>query len=218
MLAVVTLAATVPIAITVLERPAMYNGIRHFVFVMPPLAALGGLAGAWCIERAGRLGRAATIGAVAMLLVGLAQPVIAMARLHPFQYTHFNHIAGGVKGADDRYMLDFWGLSFKQVSQALRARLADRNEMPAADRPWRIAVCGPHPPAQVALGSQFAPTWDPKGADFAMMLGEFYCATLDAPLLAEIVRDGVVYARVYDIRGRSIDSLFTIPPVEREEK
>ena len=44
-----------------------------------------------------------------------------------------------------------------------------------------------------------------------MMLGEFYCAKLDAPVLFEIVRDGVVYARVYDIRGRSITSLLTIP-------
>jgi hypothetical protein len=51
-----------------------------------------------------------------------------------------------------------------------------------------------------------------------MMLGEFYCATLDAPVLAEIVRDGVVYARVYDTRGRNVPSLFTIPPVERDKE
>ena len=44
------------------------------------------------------------------------------------------------------------------------------------------------------------------------MLGEFYCAKLDAPLLAEIVRDGVSFARAYDIRGRTISSLFTQPP------
>ena len=55
-------------------------------------------------------------------------------------------------------------------------------------------------------------TWNPKGADFAMMLGEFYCAKLDAPVLFEVVREGVVYARVYDIRGRSFSSLFTVPP------
>jgi hypothetical protein len=43
------------------------------------------------------------------------------------------------------------------------------------------------------------------------MLGEFYCRTLDAPLLAEVVRDGIVFARVYDVRGRSFDSLLTQP-------
>ena len=35
-----------------------------------------------------------------------------------------------------------------------------------------------------------------------------------APILVEIEREGVVYARAYDIRGRSFTSLFTIPPVE----
>mgnify|MGYP003430085693 FL=1 len=76
---------------------------------------------------------------------------------------------------------------------------------------WKIAVCGPHRSPQVELGSDFETTWEPKGADFAMMLGEFYCLRFDAPLLAEVVRDGVVFARVYDIRGRSFETLLTQP-------
>jgi hypothetical protein len=43
----VALAAILPIATTIIARPAMYNGIRHFVFVLPPLAVAGGLAGVW---------------------------------------------------------------------------------------------------------------------------------------------------------------------------
>jgi hypothetical protein len=49
-----------------------------------------------------------------------------------------------------------------------------------------------------------------------MMLGEFYCARLDAPVLFEVVRDGVVYARVYDIRGRSIATLLTVPGIDQQ--
>jgi hypothetical protein len=33
-------------------------------------------------------------------------------------------------------------------------------------------------------------------------------------VLVEIEREGVVYARVYDIRARSVLSLFTIPPLQ----
>src|SRR5262249_47645557 len=40
------LAAVVPVLLTVVLKPAMYNGIRHFVFLTPPLATLGGVAGA----------------------------------------------------------------------------------------------------------------------------------------------------------------------------
>jgi dolichyl-phosphate-mannose-protein mannosyltransferase len=214
-LILVATAAILPIIIAIVTRPAMYNGIRHFVFVTPPLAVLGGLAGAWLIEQASRLPKATTAAAGIVLLVGLIVPIVEMVRLHPYQYAHFNQLAGGIRAADERYMLDYWGLAFKQAGQELRAKLTERLEVPARRR-WRIAVCGPHPAAQVELGPEFLPTWDPKDADFALMLGEFYCAELKAPVLVEIEREGVVFARVYDIRGHNVTSLFTIPPLQRD--
>jgi Dolichyl-phosphate-mannose-protein mannosyltransferase len=211
----VVLAATLPVVITVAARPAMYNGIRHFVFVAPPFAVLGGLAGAWIAQRLERLGRLAAAAGAFVLAAGIASPAVEMARLHPYEYTHFNRIAGGAAGARPRFMLDYWGLSLTQASRQLRAVIAQRGEEPPHGT-WTVAVCGPHPPASVALGPQFTTTWDPKGADFAMMLGEFYCRKLDAPVLFEIVRDGVVFTRVYDIRGRSIPTLLTVPGIDQQ--
>ena len=210
-LLLLALAALLPLAVTIALRPAMYNGIRHFVFVLPPFAVLGGVAGMSLVEVAARRFRFAPIAAAFVLVAGAAVPVAEMIRLHPYEYTHFNGLAGGVTGARGRYMLDYWGLSFKQASEALLATLAERHERKPGDRRWKIAVCGPHRSPQVELGPDFETSWEPSGADFAMMLGEFYCAKLDAPLLAEIVRDGVSYARVYDIRGRSIPTLLTLP-------
>jgi hypothetical protein len=133
-----------------------------------------------------------------------------MVRLHPYEYTDFNHIAGGVPGARPRYMIDYWGLSMTQASRELRAMLESKGEKPPG-RPWTVAVCGPHPAVEVGLGPGYSAIWDPKGADFAMMLNEFYCADLDAPVVLEVVREGVVYARVYDIRGLSISTLLRYP-------
>src|SRR5579871_5497687 len=45
-----TLAATLPIAIAIVKRPALYNGIRHFIFVIPPMTVLGGLAFTWIMN------------------------------------------------------------------------------------------------------------------------------------------------------------------------
>jgi Dolichyl-phosphate-mannose-protein mannosyltransferase len=210
------LAAILPLAVAIATRPAMYNGIRHFMFVIPPLAVLGGLAGGSLLERARQLGRPVLVAGCAFLLAGVALPLIEMVRLHPYQYVYFNRIAGGIRGAEGRYMLDYWGLSFKQASQELLARISERGERAESGRRWKIAVCGPHPPASIALGPQFELTWDSKGADFAMMLGVFYCAKFDAPVLAEITREGVVFARVYDIRGRTFPSLFTYPTVRND--
>ncbi|MEA2989230.1 MAG: hypothetical protein QOG83_1941 [Alphaproteobacteria bacterium] len=207
----VALAALLPPAITILLRPAMYNGIRHFVFVLPPFAVLGGIAGAWVHDRLRQRSRPAAMLAALIFLAGIVAPAVEMIRLHPYEYSYFNRFAGGVRGARDRYMLDYWALSFKQASRGLAAWLNEKGLTRPADRRWKLAVCGPHRSPQVELGPDFETTWDPQGADFAMMLGEFYCATFDAPILVEVKRAGVVYARVYDIRGRSYPSLLTIP-------
>lgn len=206
-----TLAATLPLAIAMVKRPALYNGIRHFVFVIPPMAVLGGVAFAWTMERLRASHRAWQPVALAVFCFGLALPLAEMIRLHPYQYTHFNYIAGTVRGADDRFMLDYWGLALKQASDGLREQLVERQEVPPRNRKWKVAVCGPQRPAQVALGPDFTIGWDSNAADFAMTLGEFYCKGLTAPVMVEIKRDDVVFARVYDIRGRSISSLLSIP-------
>ena len=206
-----TLAATLPLAIAMVKRPALYNGIRHFIFVIPPMTVLAGVAFARGMDWLGENRRVWQPAALAVFAFGLLLPLSEMIRLHPYQYTHFNHIAGTVRTADNFFMLDYWGLALKQASDGLREQLAERQEVPPQHRKWKVAVCGPQRPAQVALGPDFTIGWDSNAADFAMTLGEFYCKGLAAPVMVEIKRDDVVFARVYDIRGRSISSLLAIP-------
>jgi len=84
--------------------------------------------------------------------------------------------------------------------------------------PERIESCGQQARSpeheQVLRPYAFLSLEEPRLYDFALMLGVFYCASLDAPLLTEVARDGVSFARVYDIRGRTISDLFTAPPVK----
>ena len=201
----VALAALLPLAVTIALRPAMYNGIRHFVFVLPPLAVLGGLAGSWLFDVLARCspGFAADAAAAGLRrrprVAGRRDGAAAPLRVHAFQLARRRRRAARATATCSIT----GGFAFKQASQGLagEARRASRSQArrPALeDRGLR--------PASLAAGRarpDFETTWDPQGADFAMMLGEFYCAKLDAPLLVEVVRDGVVYARVYDIRGRS---------------
>jgi dolichyl-phosphate-mannose-protein mannosyltransferase len=210
-LLMLTLAATLPLAIAMVKRPALYNGIRHFIFVIPPMTVLAGIAFAWGMNWLKQNRRSWQPAAVAIFSFGLLLPLGEMIRLHPYQYTHFNHIAGTVRSADSLFMLDYWGLALKQASDGLRDELVERQEVPPHGRKWKVAVCGPQRPAQVALGPDFTIGWDSHAADFAMTLGEFYCKGLTAPVMVEIKRDDVVFARVYDIRGRSISSLLAIP-------
>jgi hypothetical protein len=214
-LLVVIGAAFIPLLFAIVTRPALYNGVRHFLFVVPPMAALAGLGAAWALERLASRGRAAMAAGIVLLLAGIASPVIEMVRLHPYQYVHFNRLIGGIEGADNKFMLDYWGLSFKQAAHELREKLA--GQKPQHGGPWKIAICGPHRGAQVELGDAFEATWDSRGADLALTLGEFYCRDLRAPILVEVTREGIVFARAYDIRGRSFPTLLTIPPPQEEQ-
>jgi len=208
----VVLAALLPIAIAMVTHPALYNGLRHFVFVVPPFAVLGGLAGAWIFAEAREIGKTVLAAVTAVFLIGITLPITDMVRLHPYQYTTFNWASGGTRMAKDSYMLDYWGLAFKQAGEALRARFDAIGLKPPPGRRWIIEVCGPQRPAEVALGPDFETTWDRKRADFAIMLGTYYCRDLTAPILVEINRAGIDYARVYDIRGRPVPKLTTEPP------
>ena len=117
--------------------------------------SLGGLAGAWIARARWRASAALALAAAAVVFAaGVALPVIDMVRLHPYEYAHFNRIAGGV--ARRRAALHARLLGPRVQAGGARhcaSELAERGETPPAGRRWKIAVCGPHPPAQVALGA-----------------------------------------------------------------
>src|SRR5665213_172237 len=206
------LAAALPIALAMVSHPAFYNGVRHFIFVVPPFAVLGGLAFGYLFERARAQGRAAMAALCIILIGGVSLPLYDMVKLHPYQYTAFNTFAGGVRQARHNYMLDYWGLAFKQAADELRSRLAASADRPPNGRKWIVAICGPQAAAQQDLGPQFETTFNEKQADFAMAVGAFYCEYLRAAIMVDIEREGVVYARVYDLRGGPTPKLLTQPP------
>ena len=209
----VIMAAFFPIIVAMIARPALYNGIRHFLFVVPPFAVLGGFAGAAIVDWAAARSRIMLTGAIAIFAVGIALPVSELIRLHPYQYSSFNFASGGVPSAHDKYMVDYWGLAFKEASEKLRAYLDSHHIPQPAGRRWIVEICGPQRGAEVALGPDFETTWDRRTVDFAMMLGTYYCREdLRAPIVAEVRREGELYARVYDLRGRLTPNLLTEPP------
>jgi 4-amino-4-deoxy-L-arabinose transferase-like glycosyltransferase len=213
-LALLVTAALLPIVLAVVTRPVLYNGIRHFLFIVPPMAVLGGVAFAYLFDKLNSYRReAAFAGATAFALIS-GVSVVDMIRIHPYQYALFNQVAGGVRGASDRYMLDYWALGFKEASETLLDKIKEHKLVKPANRKWKVAVCGPAAVVALELGEDFEATNDAKGADFAVSLGTFYCAELFAPIINEVRRDSVVFARVYDIRRLSFSTTYVPNPDE----
>jgi hypothetical protein len=77
--------------------------VRLFLPVFPFLALLAGLGGAWLLRRLGgpdlRKTRLRRVGALALVGLALGEAGFATVRLHPFQASYFNALAGGIPGA-----------------------------------------------------------------------------------------------------------------------
>jgi hypothetical protein len=214
-LALLVAAALLPIILTVVTRPVLYNGIRHFLFVVPPMAVLAGVAVAYLFEKLDKYRRSVAVAGAAVFSLIVGVTVVDMVRIHPYQYALFNQVAGGVRGAGDRYMLDYWALGFKEASETLLEKIKEQNLQKPSNRKWKVAVCGPAAVVALELGEDFEATNDAKGADFAVSLGTFYCAELYAPIVNEVRRDSVVFARVYDIRRLNFSTTYAPVPEEK---
>jgi len=101
-----------------LPQAVNFDGVRHFLEVFPPLAAVAGLGAATLIGLAGRLrpalaSRPAKAALLALLLLPGAWQIVAT---HPFQIAYWNALAGGTAGAEKLNLPqagDYWGMSYR---------------------------------------------------------------------------------------------------------
>ncbi len=204
-LGAVAFAALFPLAVFVIARPTAYNGLRHVLFVLPPLVLLAALAlerlWARCETHSHTAGRtfAAALGLLLALQAGL---VVA---LHPQQYIYFNAFAGGVAGAHGRWEQDYWGNSLPEAVRGLETLLIGENGGRPPPHPARVAVCGNE---QAVTGD--LPPWlvyEEKWhrADFLIALTHDGCdRELPLPNAVVVERLGAPLAVVKDLRGHAL--------------
>jgi len=133
--ACLAIAAFGPIAAQVATHSTIYDAQRHFLFVLPPLAALAGAAIVRFLSEPGLTLtlRAATLGA---LLGAFGVLACDMLRLHPYEYVYFNHLVGGLPGAAPRFETEYWGASYAEGMAWLAGQL-DPDDV----TPVRVATC-----------------------------------------------------------------------------
>lgn len=121
-----------------LLHPAIYDGIRHFLFLLPVIATLASIA---CIEFFKKKPWEMIQKAVGGLtLLGILIAGVDLIRLHPYEYVYFNELVGGVKGAYGKYETDYWVASMKEAVQWLQT-----HELTEPNRVYKVCAFG-HPP------------------------------------------------------------------------
>jgi hypothetical protein len=201
-IAAVAIAAVLPVLYFIVARPTAYNGMRHFLFVVPSLTVLAALA----FDRALRATSARPLrSALALgLALGCAAQLRTLIALHPNQYVYFNTLVGGPRGAQGRYELDYWGTSLAEATQRLARDLEQRGELPKPGQPpLKVYVCG-----NLWSAATYFPAWLAperiEDADFQIAIAQFYCEDpKGSRRLLDVTRDGAVLSYVDDLRPGS---------------
>jgi hypothetical protein len=195
----VAFAILFPIAYAVAIKAVLFDGMRHFIFVLPLIAAASALVIDRVLDRvtAPRLRRAA-IGALATY--GMVH-VVLMARLHPDEYVYYNAFIGGTEGAQGLFKLDYWANSYAEAVHGLRERLKAEYGADFADHDFTVAVCGPPGSAAYYFPPNFIYTDDRDNADFFIAFTKDDCdKSLPGTEIFRVERLGTLLSLVLDRR------------------
>jgi hypothetical protein len=182
----------------VTEGPA-FTGMRHFLFVMPPLAVLSGIGFDSLIGLLDQW-RWARTAAVAVLIAALTWNAGLLVRLHPYEYMFYNPLVGGLQGAERRYEMDYWVNMMPEAVGALESYLNLRNEK--SQRIYTVGVCGEHFSFENYADKRLRASGGWLEADFYIAPTHMNCDKLvDGRVVARIERLGVTIGVVKDRRG-----------------
>ena len=200
-----------PIAYALFSRPALYDAVRHFIFILPPMCILMALV----LKRLTRAaledtepGTTPLIKIVfsTLILVLALMPVYTMTRLHPYEYIYINELFGGVEGGHNKYELDYWAASFKQASEELE-QYAQKRDPDFKNRQYKIAICGPWATATVFFPPNFEPVYANLEADFFLSTTRWQCQDMrQGHEIISVSRYGVPLSIVKDVKD------FPTPP------
>ena len=192
-----------PLLFVLYDRPALYNGVRHFTFIIPPLAIFAGIGLSKAYQAFKTYPRWKMILTTACLLLA-SNTCYLLFKLHPYQYLYYNHFAAeSMQQAEHHWEGDYWSSNIIESSKILtdyinneEARLAKKS-----DKPYYVAVCAESFQGQVYLDKRFVVTRDWIRADFYISATTMNNdAMLNGKTIGTIERLGAKIAVVKDRR------------------
>ncbi|MDQ8193298.1 glycosyltransferase family 39 protein [Coraliomargarita sp. SDUM461004] len=197
--AILLFSGVFPLLYIIWKDPVLYDGMRHVIFVMPPLVAVAALTFEWCLrccERKWSRSLGFVLQSAALLAVGLV--AVDMWALHPYQYVYFNSVSGGLSGASGRDETDYWGLTHKEAGEWLN-QYVEQIE-PAGERTFKVHQRYSRWMLEEALDPEHFEMWKPReGADFFVSITRFnlHVSYPEGKLLHIVERQGVPLCYVY---------------------
>ena len=185
-----------PVATAMILHSTLYDGVRHFLFVIPPLAIL---AAAGIESGLGpSVPRAIRTLIAGVVVVAALVTASDMVVLHPYESVYFNRIvAGGLPGVKGRFETDYWGNSYREATEWVIANVpGDRIRIANCSNPLQTSyyLRGPE-------GARFVPVSKDDHPDLLLATTRWDCdRRADARVLHKVERQGVALSYVLDLR------------------
>ncbi|MBX6366617.1 MAG: glycosyltransferase family 39 protein [Rhodospirillales bacterium] len=188
-----------PVAYAIAVKAVLFDGMRHFIFVLPLVAVAAALAADRILGRVVETRwRAPASCALGLYLAGHLAMMVA---LHPDQYVYYNGLIGWTPGAEGKFKLDYWGNSYAEAVEGLEAHLRAEFGSDFDDTDFRVAVCGPPISAANFFPPNFIFTDDPRTADFFIAFTKDDChKSVDGKEIFRVERMDTLLSVVLDRR------------------
>ncbi len=187
-----------PLIYFLVARPNVYDGLRHFLFLLPMLAVMAAAGAATCARLLPRRLGFWMRNAIPSLLLLAGAP--SLFTMHPYQYAYYNFLAGNRATLHERFETDFWVTSYREAAEWLNAKKGQSLQ------PMRVLVAA-NTHSMAAFGAfsrpeiQFSATLGNYAGQPLPPQFDYYVATVRyglwknfsaAPVVHRIERDGIL--------------------------
>jgi hypothetical protein len=184
----------IPAAFVIIRKPPMYDGFRHFLFILPPVFIFSGFA----FEKIYDSLKPRWIS-ITLVICLLAPGIYGSIQLHPYEYAYYNSFAGGTAGAFRRYETEYWLTCYREavINFGEKAPVGTRLFV---KRESYIAAYYANP--NIIIHDFRTEFKDIKSGDFFLVntrSNEDRSPYRDAPVFMEIKRDGVPFCIIKQI-------------------
>jgi hypothetical protein len=196
---IIGLGIIFPVAYAIAIKAVLFDGMRHFIFVLPLAATAAAVSAGRGLDWLARFPYRRPV-LVALALYGVAH-VSIMVMLHPDQYVYYNAFVGGVEGAQHKFKLDYWANSYAEAVQGLGDYLRAEYGPDFEEREFTVAICGPPVSADYYFPPNFRFVHERARADFFIAFTKDNCdRSLPGRQVYRVERMGALLSVVLDRR------------------
>ncbi len=177
--------------------PVIYNGMRHYLFLLPHFVILAVIGFVSILREYKRVAPYT----IAFLLLNIGAVLIFYFQYHPYSYTYFNELSRLITRIEDKFDFDYWGASDREALTWLRGyteKLQIANPS--------IFLCSKSMSLPYYFPNAIDSNYDYRKAEFVVCYDQrqmkLITEKLKGKVIYEVKRNDKIFNTVYQVEGK----------------